>query len=353
MELFALRCTDHVVLDVTHGQVQVVTPVDVGSVETVTAGVVEPRLLSLLPCSNPLLAVCRTCELSQSSCCIVVLSKDCGEVVLHSEVSEILELVIGTEENRVHTHHHLGDSQVWDAGERFLAETEEVQVCDVSEVQELEVVLPVLVCQLDQTVIVSHHLGGGVNTRTAGDDLNVNHVWESFEVDRVHLFDGCENLLLPVLQQGVPVLEVVTSTLHEVRNAVTDELRCNSNRAHVAEAVVDAELNTVCRRNDVVTSVVRTETTNGEFNTDRLEGLEHVGPVLRVAEPELGVFLVLQVFLEDEVVWVKVLPTFSTLRCWQVIRRDEALTSSAWRHCFCLLSEHVVVPFSSSRLVVQ
>ena len=214
-------------------------------------------------------------------------------------------------------------------------------------------VLPVLVCQLDQTVVVSHHLGGGVNTCTAGDDLNVNHVWESFEVDSVHLFDGCKNLLLPVLQEGIPVLEVETSALHEVRDAVADELGRNSNRAHVAEAVVDAELNTVCGRDDVVASVVRTEAANGELNTDSLKGLEHVGPVLRVTEPELRVFLVLQVVLEDEVVWVEVLPTFSTLGCWQVIRRDEALASGAWRHCFCLLSEHGVEPFSSSRLVEQ
>ena len=273
--------------------------------------------------------------------------------MLDSELSEILELVIGTEENRVHTHHHLGDSQVGDAREGFLAETEEVQVGNVTEVQELEVVLPVLVGQLDEAVIVSHHLGGGVNTSTAGDDLNVNHVWKRFEVDGVHLFDGCKNLLLPVFEQGVPVLEVVACTLHEVRNAVTDELRCNCNRAHVAETVVNTEFNTVCWRDDVVAGVVCTEATYGEFHTDGLKWLEHVGPVLRVAEPELRVFLVFQVFLEYKVVWVEVLPTFSALGCWQVIRRDEALTSSARRHCFCLLSEHVVVPFSSSRLVLQ
>jgi hypothetical protein len=51
-----------------------------------------------------------------------------------------------------------------------------------------------------------------------------------------------------------------------------------------------------------VARVVGTEATAGVLNADDLEGLEHVGPVLAVTEPELGFFLLAQVLLKNQVV---------------------------------------------------
>ena len=103
-------------------------------------------------------------------------SELCGQAQLDGEVSEVLELVIWTEQNRVHTHNHLRDSKVRNSGECFLAEHEEVEVGNVTEVKELEVVFPVAVDEVDQTVVVLEHLDGGVHTHTVLDVLERNHV---------------------------------------------------------------------------------------------------------------------------------------------------------------------------------
>jgi hypothetical protein len=55
---------------------------------------------------------------------------------------EVLELLVGPEQVDLDPGDHLGDRQVGNRGEGLLAELEEVEVGGVSEVEELEVVLP-------------------------------------------------------------------------------------------------------------------------------------------------------------------------------------------------------------------
>jgi hypothetical protein len=99
-----------------------------------------------------------------------------------------------------------------------------------------------------------------------------------------------------------------------VWNAVTDELWSYTDGAEVVVTHVDTEVDTVRRGNNVVASVVGTEAARSELHTNNLEGLEHVRPVLGIAEPELGFFFLALAVLEYQVIGVELLPSLSTLR---------------------------------------
>ena len=94
------------------------------------------------------------------------------------ELGQLLQLVVRAEQLHVHALHHGGDGLVGDVGEHLLAEAEEVQVGDVAEVEELEVVLPVLVGELDQPVVALQQLLGAVLALAGEDVLHRDHVGE-------------------------------------------------------------------------------------------------------------------------------------------------------------------------------
>ncbi|MCY1555638.1 hypothetical protein D9M68_923160 [compost metagenome] len=68
------------------------------------------------------------------------------------------------------------------------------------------------------------------------------------------------------------------------------------------------EFDAVGVRDHQVPGVVLAQALDREFTTDGLEGLEDRGPVLAVAEPELGVLLFLELVLEDQVIRVDLFP---------------------------------------------
>ena len=55
--------------------------------------------------------------------------------------------------------------------------------------------------------------------------------------------------------------------------------------------------------------VVLAQALHGEFSADGFKGLEHGGPVLGIAEPELVILLVHELVLEYQVVGVDGFPT--------------------------------------------
>src|SRR5699024_11920181 len=72
------------------------------------------------------------------------------------------------------------------------------------------------------------------------------------------------------------------------------------------------EVDALGGRDHQVAGVVLAQTLDGEFPANGFKRLEHGWPVLRVAEPELFVFLFFQLVLEDQVVRVDVFPAFGT-----------------------------------------
>ena len=224
------------------------------------------------------------------------------------ELGQLLELVVRAEQFHVHALHHGGDGLVRDVGEDLLAEVEEVQVGDVAEVQELEVVLPVLVGELDQPVVAFQQLLGAVLALAGEDVLHGDDVRELGEGDGFHLVDGALDLDVPLLEQLVPVLEVVADALLEQGHAGGDLVLRHGDGRHVEVAEVDAELDAVGVGDHQVPGVVLAQAFDREFAADGLEGLEHGGPVLAVAEPELGVLLLLELVLEDQIVRVDLFP---------------------------------------------
>ena len=72
---------------------------------------------------------------------------------LDGEMRELLQLVIGTEQFGIDALHHLGDGLIGNGRELALHEAEEIKIGGVTEVQELEMVLPDLVGEVDRLVV--------------------------------------------------------------------------------------------------------------------------------------------------------------------------------------------------------
>ena len=120
-----------VAADVAERDLRMVEPDLVVGVEAVAGREVEPRVLGGVVRGPPLVAV---------------LSD------LDRELGQLAQLVVGPEQVDLDALDHLRDAEVGDAGEDLLAEAEEVQIRGVAEVEELEVVLPGLVAELDRPV---------------------------------------------------------------------------------------------------------------------------------------------------------------------------------------------------------
>ena len=307
-DFLALVHPADVVRDVAERDFLVFVPVLVVAVEAVPHGEVEPRVLGGLVLRHPAVPAGGLGEGGQGGADVVRVPEVRLQPQLDGEFSEVLELVIRAEEFHVDALHHGGDGLVRDVGEDLLAEVEEVQVGDVAEVEELEVVLPVLVRQLDQSVVALQQLLGAVLALAGEDVLHRDHVRELGEGDGFHLVDGALDLDVPLLEELVPVLEVVAHALFEERHARGDLVRRHRDGRHVQVAEVHPEFDAVGVGDHQVPGVVLAQALDREFAADRLEGLEHGGPVLAVAEPELGVLLVLELVLEDQVIRVDLFP---------------------------------------------
>ena len=75
-----------------------------------------------------------------------------------------------------------------------------------------------------------------------------DHVGQRFELQRFQFVDDLANLDVPLFEQLVPILEVETGALQELRNAGRNLVRRDRNRAHVEIAVVNAVVDAVRRR---------------------------------------------------------------------------------------------------------
>ena len=90
----------------------------------------------------------------------------------------------------------------------------------------------------------------------------------------------------------------MANALLEERHAVGDLVVGHGDGRHVEVAEMNAELNAVGVRDHQVPRVVLTKALHRELPADRLERLQHRRPVLRIAEPELGVLFVFELVPE-------------------------------------------------------
>ncbi|CAH0326244.1 hypothetical protein SRABI128_05218 [Microbacterium sp. Bi128] len=307
-DFLALVHAADVVRDVAERDFLVFVPVLVVAVEAVAHGEVEPRVLRGVVLGHPALPAGGRSDGSQGGLDVVGAAEVGLDPKFHGELGELLELVIRAEELHVHALHHGGDGLVRDVGEHLLAEVEEVQVGDVAEVEELEVVLPVLVGQLDEPVVALQELLGAVLALAGEDVLHGDQVREPGEGNGFHFVDGALDLDVPLLEELVPILEVVANALFEQGHAGGDLVFRHRDGRHVEVAQVDAELDAVGVGDHEVPCVVLAQALDRELAADGLEGLEHGGPMLAVAEPELGVLLLLELVLEDQIVRVDLFP---------------------------------------------
>jgi hypothetical protein len=187
------------------------------------------------------------------------------------------------------------------------------------------VVLPGAIGQGDQAVVVGQQLGGRAGALALEHALEGDRVGQRLELDRLQLGDRRLELRVPVGQQALPVLEVVSGALHELRNARLDVLRVDRDRRHEDVAVVDAVLDAVRGGDQQLTGVVLAETPHRELEADRLEGLGDGRPVLAVAEPELRLLGRAAVLLEDQVVRVEVLPALGAGGCGLLVGAREGV----------------------------
>ena len=86
---------------------------------------------------------------------------------LHRQLGELLQFVVGAEQIDVDALHHLGDRLVGNARELPLQEAEEIEIGGIAEIEELEMVLPGLVEQLDRPVVGLHQRVGVVEADAA------------------------------------------------------------------------------------------------------------------------------------------------------------------------------------------
>ena len=143
---------------------------------------------------------------------------------LDGQLGELLQFVVRAEEVDVHALHHLGDRLIGDGGELLLEEAEEVEIGGIAEVQELEVILPGLVQKLDRAVVGLHHSVGVVEADALLDPFQRHDVGQLLELQRLEVGDIGAHLLVPILDQRVPILEIMAGALQELRHARSDVL---------------------------------------------------------------------------------------------------------------------------------
>ncbi|MBW8737618.1 MAG: hypothetical protein JF621_10955 [Streptomyces turgidiscabies] len=228
------------------------------------------------------------------------------------ELRQSLQLVVRTEQFHVHALDHGRDSLVGDTGEPLSARPEEVQVGRVADVEELEVVLPGPVAQRQQPVVPAEQGVGRVQPGAALDLLVRLGVGQFGEPERLQLPDRGEDLAFPVLQQRVPVLEVVPGAPEELRHPRRRFVLLHRDRVLVDVPLVDAAFHAVGGRHEEVPGVELAQALRRQFGADRLERFDHRRPVLVVAEPELRLLDGPPLGLEEHVVRVQAPPVLGS-----------------------------------------
>ena len=142
------------------------------------------------------------------------------------------------------------------------------------------------------------------------------------------------DLDVPLLEQRLPVLEVVAGALRTGARGRRSVPAATGIGRHVEVAQMDAELDAVGAGDHQVPRVVLAEAFDGELAADCLERLEDGGPVLAVAEPELGSPPPATVVLEDQVVRVELLQPSAPSGAGRSEGSGKRLALGSWRKSF-------------------
>ena len=202
--------------------VRVLQPHLVAVVEAAAGREVEPGLLGLLPGGQPLVALRVAAQPVEHLAAGARAGEPVRQAELDRELGQLLELLVRLEQVDLDPGHHLGDGLVRDGREQLLAAAEEVQVGGVAEVEELEVVVPQLERQVHQPVVAGQQVKRAAGAPALGDDRHVLAMGQRREADRLQLVDERAHLGHPGRVQPVPVGEVVTGPLGELRHPGPD-----------------------------------------------------------------------------------------------------------------------------------
>ena len=210
---------------------------------------------------------------------------------------------------------------VGNVGKLLFAETEEIEIGGVAEIEKLEMILPSLVAKLDRTVVVLQELVGVVQAAAFEDPFLRHHVGKRFKLDRLQVVDDLANFDVPIFKQLVPILEIESGAFEEKRHAFRDFVRRNRNRIHVEVAVVNAVIDAIGRRHHQMSGVVLAQALARIVHHDGVERPKRRRPVLRIAEPKSFFLACLQFVLEQAVIGIKLAPTLGSRRSFQA-RKD-------------------------------
>ena len=192
-----------VVADKAERNVEVLDPVFVGGIEAVAGREVEPGILRFLPGREPFRAVRMLGDGRQRLVDRSGLQR-VDDAELDGELGEFLQLIVGLEQVDLDALHHLGDGLIGNGRELLLHEAEEIEIGGIAEVQELEVILPRLVEELDRSVVGLHQRVGIVETDAAGDPFERHDLRQLLEIERFQVGDVGAHLLVPVGEQTNP-----------------------------------------------------------------------------------------------------------------------------------------------------
>ena len=303
----------HVIANKAERNVQVIEPDFIGAVKTVAGREVEPRVFCSLPRLEPFRTV-RVCS-NRGECRLnTARIQRIREAQFNGEFGEPLEFIVGFEQIQIHTLNHFGNRLIWNVRKSFFAKAEEIQVRDITQIQEFKVVLPSLVTEFDGTVVIDGQVKRVIQTLTARDRLERDNLRQWFELERLEPINHTLDFLVPILEQAAPVLKVVPGTLEELWHAGRNILGRYTNRAHVAVAVVNPKLDAVRGWNQQVARVVLPQAFDRKFDTNRVERPEDIRPVLRITKPEFGFLDFLAVLAEGQPVRVEFLPALRSVR---------------------------------------
>ncbi len=214
LDLFAALGARRVVAQIAERDLGMLAPIFVRGIEAVARSEVEPRILRLLPRLQPCRAVAADRDGGER-----LVEGTLGQRVVDAEVDgqprEFLQFVVGAEQIGIDALYHARDRLIRHIGELLLHEGEEVEIGGVTEVQELEMILPRAIVELDRAVVVLQKLRRIVEAAPLDDPFARNYVGQRRERERLHLLRRGADLFVPVFEQRRPVLEIVTSAVEE------------------------------------------------------------------------------------------------------------------------------------------
>ena len=139
-------------------------PVFVRRVEAIARGKVEPRILRSGPGFDPLFALGASRD--RGKCLFDRAVHQRGvDAGLDRETRQLFQFVVGPEQIDVDALNHAGDGLIRNVGKLLFAETKEIEIRRVTEIEKLKMILPGLVAKLHTRFVVLDQIVRVVETR--------------------------------------------------------------------------------------------------------------------------------------------------------------------------------------------